>query len=166
MAEGELTRMRSALVHTEQLAAFAREIQLGEAIRLGHGESQAGGRQKPPILCDAFEAVIGALYLARGLNAVSAFMEPFISGQAEQLQGQTKLQDPKSQLQEWSQARGLSTPVYRTINISGPDHARIFEVEVSVSGEVMGIGSGKSKQLAEKEAARQALDIVGKQDIL
>jgi ribonuclease-3 len=165
MAEGDLTRMRSALVHTEQLAEFAQEIQLGEVLRLGHGEAQAGGRQKPPILCDAFEAVVGALYLAAGLKAVATFMQPFITAQTEYLQGPAKLQDPKSQLQEWSQARGLSTPIYHTSSISGPDHARIFEVIVSVSGEQIGTGSGKSKQLAEKEAARKALDIIGKQNI-
>ena len=158
MAEGDLTRMRSALVHTGQLAKFAQIIHLEKAMRLGHGEVQAGGRQKKPILCDAFEAVIGAIYLAGGLPSVNEFMIPLIEAKTLELQDHRLIQDPKSLLQEWSQARGYSTPTYKTIKVSGPDHARFFEVEIILNGEVLGLGTGLSKQIAEKEAARFAMN--------
>lgn len=157
MAEGDLTRMRSALVHTEQLAKFAQIIRLEKAMRLGHGELQAGGRQKNTILCDAFEAVIGAIYLASGLTSVNDFILPLIEEKTLELQLKIIIQDPKSQLQEWSQSRGLSTPTYQTQRVTGPDHARIFEVEVTLNGEVLGTGAGRSKQIAEKDAARNAM---------
>lgn len=160
MAEGNLTRMRSALVHTAQLAAFAEQIELGKALRLGHGELQAGGKHKPPLLCDAFEALIGAIYLHGGINAVTAFISPMIAEKCIELAQNQKIQDPKSQLQEWSQSRGLLTPSYNTKSVSGPDHAKVFEVEVIIDGRVLGSGTGRSKQIAAKNAARYALEVI------
>jgi len=160
MAEGDLTRMRSALVHTEQLARFAQLLSVGKALRLGNGEIQAGGRSKAPILCDAFEAIIGALYLASGLDSVIEFVHPFIESKVNELQDQLGILDPKSRLQEWSQARGLSTPIYLTKTITGPEHARSFVVEVQIQGEVLGTGQGRSKQVAEKAAAKNAFDLI------
>jgi ribonuclease III len=162
MAEGDLTRMRSALVHTEQLARNAQVLDLGRALRLGNGEIQAGGRLKVPILCDAFEAITGAIYLANGLDAVIEFVQPFIDSQLTELQDQLGILDAKSRLQEWSQARGMLTPTYFTKAISGPEHERSFEVEVKINGETLGTGQGRSKQAAEKAAAKNALITIDK----
>lgn len=161
MPEGDLTRMRSALVHTEKLAQFARELDLGNAIRLGKGEEQAGGRNRVPILCDTFEAVIGAIYLSAGIEGVTRFITPLLEPAAMDIITNHKIEDPKSRLQEWSQSHGLSTPVYDTRSISGPDHNKEFEVEVYINGQLYGSGRGHSKQQGAKQAARQALKKIG-----
>lgn len=158
MPEGDLTRMRSALVHTEQLAEFAQQIELGNAMRLGHGENQAGGRNRTALLCDTFEAVVGAIYLSKGIEGVMDFILPFIRPAAEDILLNHKTEDPKSKLQEWSQAQGLSTPTYVTQNMVGPDHDRIFDVAVVINGEIYGTGKGRSKQAAAKNAAQAALE--------
>ena len=158
MAEGDLTRMRSALVHTERLADFARQIDLGRAIHLGRGEIQAGGQDKDALLCDTFEAVVGAIYLSAGIEVTQQFMSPFCRQAADIALAGSSLDDPKSLFQQWAQARGLATPQYVTRNASGPDHARIFEVDVLVEGQVYGSGEGRSKQMATKLAAQDALD--------
>jgi ribonuclease-3 len=157
MDEGSLTRLRSALVRTEQLAAFAEEIQLGDALRLGHGEEVTGGRQRPALLCGAFEALIGALYLDSGLEAVSRFIEPRLERGAMAALDDESLIDARSILQMWSQAEMGVTPRYRTISSSGPDHERIFVVEVSVGTRVKARGNGRSKQLAAQAAASKAI---------
>lgn len=161
MAEGDLTRMRSALVHTEQLAVFARKVSLGDAMRLGRGEVQAGGRKRSALLCDTFEAVVGALYLDRGIEGVNAFMHPLLEEAAEDILINHKNEDPKSLLQEWAQSQGYQAPVYITRNAMGPDHSKIFELEVVIAGTVHGIGSGPSKSSAAKAAARAALQKLG-----
>ena len=153
--------MRAALVQSEKLADFARQIQLGRAIRLGHGEEQAGGRDRMPILCDTFEAVIGAIYLSAGLEGVSNFFKPMLEQGTKEVLNNHKIDDAKSQLQVWSQSQGLSVPFYNTTKIFGPDHNKIFEVEVLLDGKVYGKGEGHSKQQAAKEAARQALIQIG-----
>jgi ribonuclease-3 len=162
MAEGDLTRMRSSLVHTERLADFARQIDLGRAIHLGRGEIQAGGQDKDALLCDTFEAVVGALYLSAGIEVTQQFMAPFCRQAADITLAGNSLDDPKSLFQQWAQARGLATPQYVTRNISGPDHARTFEVDVLVEGQVYGSGIGRSKQIATKLAAQDALDHLDK----
>jgi ribonuclease-3 len=161
MPEGDLTRMRSALVHTEKLAQFAMELKLGNAIRLGRGEEQAGGRNRVPILCDTFEAIIGAVYLAAGIDGVNRFIIPLLDPAAMDIITNHKIEDPKSRLQEWSQSHGLSTPVYNTRSISGPDHNKEFEVEVVINGQLYGMGRGHSKQQGAKQAAKQALNKIG-----
>lgn len=161
MAEGELTRMRSALVRTDQLAEFARQIQLGNVIRLGHGEEESGGRQRSGLLCGTFEALVGALYLNSGLEAVNNFIEPLLSHVVSPTFGDRREQDPKSLLQEWVQSQGYGPPIYQTINTSGPEHDKIFEVQVTVDGQIYGHGEGHSKQIAAKSAARNALDQLG-----
>ncbi len=161
MPEGDLTRMRSALVHTGQLAMYARQINLGVAIRLGKGEEQAGGRDRTAILCDTFEALVGAIYLSAGIDGVRDFIKPLLEPAANDILVNHKIEDPKSQLQEWSQANGLSTPMYNTKNISGPDHNKIFEVEVIINQKIYGTGSGHSKQAGAKQAAREALQKIG-----
>ena len=161
MPEGDLTRMRSALVHTEQLAEFANQIELGKAMRLGHGESQAGGNNRPGLLCDTFEAVVGAIYLERDIAGVSEFISPFLLASAEDILINHKDEDPKSNLQEWAQAQGFPAPLYVTKNSSGPDHSKLFEVEVVINNQVYASGSGSSKQAATKSAAKAALDTLG-----
>ena len=161
MPEGDLTRMRSALVHTEQLAEFARSVNLGHAMRLGRGEVQTGGQDRDALLCDTFEALIGALYLHAGIGAVDNFIEPLLEGAADYILATHQNEDPKSQLQEWAQGRGFSAPLYVTRTANGPDHAKIFEIDVLIGGDVYGSGSGHSKQSAAKDAARMALVRIG-----
>ena len=118
MSEGQLTRLRSALVRTEQLAEFARQIDLGDAMRLGRGEGRAGGRQREALLCGTFEALIGALYLDSGLRSVKKFMEPRLNSAAQLILLKRKDQDPKSLLQEMVQSQGYPPPQYRTVSAS------------------------------------------------
>jgi len=153
MNEGQLTRLRSELVRTEQLAAFARELHLGEALLLGKGEETTGGRQRPALLCAGYEALIGALFLDAGMEAVSAFTEERLKDTAECFLRSDSLLDARSKLQMWAQAEMGETPHYRTIDTSGPDHAREFVVEVSIAHELFGEGKGRSKQEAAKHAA-------------
>lgn len=161
MPEGDLTRMRSALVHTEQLAEFAGKIDLGKAMRLGRGETQAGGRTRPALLCDTFEALIGALYLDGGIPAVNHLIEQLLIDAAEDILENNKNEDPKSLFQEWAQSQGYPAPQYVTKNSFGPDHSKIFEVEVVIDGKPYGSGSGQSKQAAAKTAAHLALVKLG-----
>jgi ribonuclease-3 len=160
MPEGHLTRLRSALVRTENLAKFANEIDLGEAILLGHGENEGGGRERPALLCGAFEAFIGALFLDKGIQMVQKFIAPMLENAAIQILSGNKDKDPKSVLQEWAQSQGLGTPVYRTIAAHGPDHAKTFEVEVYINKNLYGSGIGNSKQTAAKAAAESALRVL------
>jgi len=157
MAEGELTRMRSALVRTEQLAEFARSLDLGAAMRLGHGEDQAGGRRRDVLLCATFEAVIGALYLQSDIKTIQSLIHPMLEQTSERVLLSSDFLDPKGRLQEWSQMQKLGVPKYVTVNISGPDHDRKFEVEVQIGDKAFGRGIGHSKQLAEFVAAQTAL---------
>lgn len=161
MAEGELTRLRSALVRTDQLAEFARKIGLPGALRLGRGEMEGGGRQRQAVLCAAFEALVGALYLNTGIQAVEKFVFPLLRQAVGEILSSNKDLDPKSMLQEWLQANGFKPPEYRTVAARGPDHAKTFEVEVLVNGETYGRGEGYSKQMAAKQAARAALKKLG-----
>ena len=162
MAEGELTRMRSALVCTPQLAEFARALDLGTAMRLGHGEDQAGGRERDVLLCATFEALIGAIYLQNDIAVVQRFVHPMLENVSEQFSLRLDLSDPKSALQEWSQGRKFGIPQYVTVQAIGPDHDRKFEVEVLLDGKIAGRGSGRSKQIAARLAAQAALDAIEK----
>ena len=155
--EGDLTRMRSALVRTEQLAGFARRLNLGDAMLLGRGEVQAGGRVRDVLLCATFEALVGAIYLQCGLPVVQDFIYPMLENYLADRVLDEETYDPKSRLQEWSQGQRLGIPHYSTISSSGPDHDRTFVVEVEVNGKVLGSGHGSSKQAAARNAARDAL---------
>ena len=160
MREGELTRLRSALVRTEQLAEFASQNGFGSALRLGRGESQAGGRTRIALLCACFEAVVGALYLDSGFESVRTFIEPLLEPAASQIVAQNRDMDAKSRLQELIQAQGGATPQYRTISSSGPEHNKTFEIEVLVNGQVYGRGLGSNKQTAAQQAAEAALQAI------
>ncbi|MBL8099505.1 MAG: ribonuclease III [Anaerolineales bacterium] len=155
MPEGNLTKIRSFLVRNERLAEFARKLDLGNAIRLGRGEKTSGGHLRESVLGSTFEALIGAMYLDSDLNKVKKFVIPLFESVKESLLDE--LEDAKSELQETSQALKLGTPHYRVINVSGPDHARTYEVEVLIAGEAKGRGTGTSISLAERSAARSAL---------
>jgi ribonuclease III len=156
MPEGDLTKMRSALVRNEQLAKFARTLELGHALRLGRGESASGGNERDNLLGSAFEALIGALFLDAGLARVEAFVHPILEETREIILNE--IHDPKSKLQEWAQSQKLGSPRYRVIGTSGPDHAVVFEMVVEIAGEVKGHGSGSSKSYAEHAAAQEALN--------
>ncbi len=157
MTEGELTSYRAALVGTPQLAVFGRQWGVGQVMRLGRGEDDGGGRQRERLLCSTFEAIIGALYLDAGLEAVMEVVHPLLGPAVEQIMIQRHDQDPKSRLQEWSQSQGLGIPHYHQVSVSGPDHDRTFEFEVTINGKVYGRGTGSSKHAASKDAARNAL---------
>ncbi len=161
MAEGYLTRMRSALVGTKQLAAYARKLELGGALRLGRGEDEGGGRNRNTLLCATFEAIVGALFLDAGIEAVKAFVEPMLEPVAEKIIEQRDDLDPKSTLQEWAQANGKGVPLYRELSVTGPDHERLYTIEVVIDGAVYASGQGSSKQAAGKSAAAEALDNLG-----
>lgn len=155
MPEGDLTKVRSALVRNERLAVFARQLELGRAMRLGRGELSSGGRDRENLLGSTFEALIGALYLEAGLKEVESWVIPLLEGVREMVLNE--IQDPKSQLQEWTQAEKIGTPAYHVIGTHGPDHAKIFDVRVAVGERIFGMGSGPSKQAAEQAAAADAL---------
>jgi ribonuclease-3 len=157
MAEGHLTRMRSALVRTEQLAEFARQLNLGPSMRLGRGELHGGGRHRPALLCATFEALIGALYLQGEISSVREFLFPILERFADGLVLQPDVYDAKSRLQEWAQANKFGIPRYETRSAEGPDHAKTFVVEVVVNGAISGTGIGHNKQIAAQAAAADAL---------
>jgi ribonuclease III len=161
MAEGSLTRLRAALVGNDQLAIFAQQAGLDRAMRLGRGEEESGGRDRPVLLGSTFEALVGALYLDRGIEAVLAYVEPFLEDATRQILSGRKDQDPKSLLQEWAQSQGFGTPYYQTVAAQGPDHDKTFEVVVVVGGKIYGRAAGHSKQMAAKAAARAAITSLG-----
>ena len=153
--EGDLTKVRSHLVRNEHLAEFARQIDLGGALRLGRGERTSGGYLRDSVLGSAFEALLGAIYLDSDFDKVRNFMLPFLEPVQDTILDEVN--DPKGQFQEEVQAYKMGPILYRVISTSGPDHARMYEVEVEINGKVMGRGSGSSKANAEREAARDAL---------
>lgn len=161
MAEGEMTKLRSALVRTEQLAEFAKKFNLGSQMLLGRGEAESGGRERPNLLCATFEALVGAIYLDGGIEVVQNFLEPLIAETAEEIILNSKERDPKSELQEWAQSKGSGTPVYKTASVRGPEHAKTFVVEVWIGDQYYGKGEGPNKRVAAKNAAKCALNKLG-----
>lgn len=157
LPEGNLTRLRASLVRTETLAEFARARSLGSCLLLGHGEEENGGRDRDSILCAAFEAVVGAIYLDQGLTVTREYVEPLFLPAAERILAEELDKDSKSLLQEWSQAELGLTPVYHTVETRGPDHEKEFTIHVLIGEEVYGEGVGPNKQTAAQRAAREAL---------
>lgn len=157
MDEGELTSLRAALVRANTLADFAREWDLGVALQVGYGESESGGRERIPILCATFEAVIGAVYLDQGLDKVKALMNPLIEPALTKIMAEQLHKDAKSEFQVWAQARYGITPHYDVVSTSGPDHAKVFTVSVMIGEKSWGTGDGRSKQAAAQAAAREAM---------
>jgi ribonuclease-3 len=157
MDEGELTSLRAALVRAETLATFARTMELGRYLRLGYGEAETGGRDRTPILCAAFEAVVGAIYLDQGVEPVRKLVEPLISPALVQIRARSLHKDAKSEFQVWAQKYFNLTPRYKVLSSEGPDHAKTFTVQVIVGQQSWGEGSGRSKQAAQQAAATAAL---------
>jgi ribonuclease III len=159
---GKLSKGLARLVSAASVHAAARRLKLGSHLRLGPGEEKTGGREKKRLLADAYEAVLGAIYLESGLPAAAAFLErtllePTLKGHSEGLERP----DHKSALQEWLQQRGLATVEYRVRNESGPEHHKTFEVEVWHDGRKLAASEGHSKKEAEQAAAMQALESLG-----
>jgi ribonuclease-3 len=157
LAEGEMTRLRSVLVRRDALARVAKAISLGDYLYLGKGEKAGGGRQKSTNLAGALEALLAAVFLDRGINATRELVLRLLGEELEAAMCLAKGTDYKSQLQEFVQSRYRATPSYRLLRESGSDHARQFTVEVVIDDRVLGQGAGRSKKMAETEAARQAL---------
>jgi ribonuclease-3 len=155
--EGLLTSLRAALVCTRALAEFAEQIDLGEHLLLGHGEEEGGGRSRPAVLCGAFEALMGALYLDQGVPKVNEFILPLLNPALEHILRNNLDKDAKSTLQELSQAHLGHTPRYRTVDAHGPDHDKVFTIAVVINGVTYGKGEGRSKQHAAQAAAEEAL---------
>jgi ribonuclease-3 len=163
MPEGEMARLRASVVNTQALADLARSIGLGEEMRLGKGEELSGGRGKPSLLADVLEALIGAVFIDRGMPAArDALLELFRPRVAES-EAQVERFDAKNALQEAVVRQRGVFPMYRTAS-SGPDHDKRFDAHVFIDGELYGTGTGRSKKEAEHGAARTALEQLGDSD--
>ena len=156
--EGQLTRLRASLVRRETLAELARQLELGPHLRLGGGELKSGGRERDSILADAFEALLGAIYLDGGLPAARAWLERIFAPRLAQLSLADVRKDPKTRLQEWLQARRLPLPDYEVITVAGEGHSQSFRVQCSVPGLAQDAeAEAGSRRRAEQEAAAQVL---------
>lgn len=157
--EGRLSRLRATLVKGETLAEIARELEMGDHLILGPGELKSGGHRRTSILADAFEAVIGAVYLDGGLEACRQLIASFYQARLDSLTSESLLKDPKTRLQEYLQARQLPLPDYRVSAVSGEAHAQVFQVECMANGALLCVtGKGHSRRKAEQAAATQALE--------
>ncbi|EKQ67920.1 ribonuclease III [Leptolyngbyaceae cyanobacterium JSC-12] len=158
--EGELTPLRASLVDASQLAKFAIALELGTQLRLGRGAEQDGGRTNPNLLSSAFEAIVGAYFLDTGsdIHLVRMYVVPFFESVVDTLEVIAPAINYKSRFQEWAQANHRENPTYAIAHESGPDHAKTYVTEVFVNGKFYGRGTGRKKQDAEKDAARDALD--------
>lgn len=161
-SEGDLSRMRAALVNSSVLAEKAATLKLGALLRLGKGEERSEGRSKPSILAGAFEALLGGIYQDGGYETARRVVERyFLADVTEKTLGQ---RDYKTRLQEISQMLFHEPPVYRLVSELGPDHDKRFVTEIAVGGKISGKGEGKSKKQSEQEAAKRALDELQKRD--
>jgi len=159
--EGQLSKSRAGLVNARSLEDAARRIRLGEHLRLGRGEEKTGGREKPTLLADAFEAVVAAVYLDSGLVATREMLTRLLFEQTLESRGaRIADSDRKSALQEFLQGRGEAPAEYRLSGESGPDHQKVFQVEVWINGERMASGEGSTKKEAEQRAAQSAMEIL------
>lgn len=156
--EGKLTELRAHLVRRDTLARAASRLQLGDFLQLGRGEDAAGGRKRPTNMARTYEALVGAIFLDSGIAKVRAFVKRSLGEELAALRKSGMPYDPKSKLQEVVQSRWQTTPSYKLLHTEGPDHARRFTVQVMVAGRSVGVGEGRSKQMAEKQAAQHALD--------
>ena len=157
--EGELTSIRSALVNTNTLSSLAQELSIGDLLLLSKGEAKDKGRARSFILANTFEAVIGAIYLDQGYEAAKSFIEETVFPLTREIVEKRLWLDAKSDFQEKSQDRASITPSYETLDQSGPDHDKIFKIGVFLGEEMIAEGEGQSKQEAEQNAARNALEI-------
>lgn len=156
--EGDLTSFRAALVRTKSLASLAQKLELGNHLKLSRGEEETGGRQNPSILANTVEALVGALYLDQGMEMTKNFLQENLLPQIGEIIRTESYKDSKSRLQEIVQTEKRVAPIYKILKYSGPDHARQFTVGVYVENKLLGKGQGRSKQAAEEQAARIALE--------
>lgn len=161
LPEGELTKLRAAIVCENSLYELAQQLQLGNGLLLGNGERQGGGDKRPSVLADAAEAVLAAIFLDGGMEAAERFVLPFIREKAEIIVRGHHTVDYKTSLQEIVQKNHQETLAYRLKEESGPDHDKRFVIEVLINSNVIASGEGKSKKLAEQAAARAALELMG-----
>jgi ribonuclease III len=160
-SEGQLSKSRARLVNAASLCIAARRLNLGNYLRLGKGEEKTGGREKPALLADAFEALVAAIYLDAGLSATREFVKRALLDTAMEVEGsRLELSDHKSALQEFLQARGLPSARYALVREAGPDHQKTFWMQVDVPGFVNATGTGLNKKEAEQSAAAQALELL------
>lgn len=157
MAEGEMTRLRAALVRTESLAQLAQDLHVGEALFIGKGEASTGGRLRDHNLCGAFEAIIGAMYLDQGLQAVKDFVIPRLTALQQDVMDDAIRKDARSQFQEWAQALLNITPHYHVVDTEGPEHEKIYHVDAMLAHHPVARGKGRTKRAAAQDAARVAL---------
>lgn len=160
LSEGEMSKVRAYLVKEDSLERIALTFDLGHYLLLGKGEEQTGGREKPSILADAFEALVAAVYLDGGLDMAFPFVEGIFRPVIAEASTGAMDRDYKTRLQEFCQARYGRAPGYRLVAESGPDHDKTFEVEISVGNRPLGRGRGRSKKEAEQRAAQDALEIL------
>ncbi|MCL4397495.1 ribonuclease III [Patescibacteria group bacterium] len=156
--EGKLTNLRSAIVRTETLGKLARELHYGDFLLISKGEEHGGGRENLSLLANTFEAVLGAIYLDQGLPAAKTFLEKHLFSQMDKLTADRSIYDYKSKLQEVIQNKEKVAPAYEMISETGPDHDKTFTIAVKAGRRELARGTGKSKQEAEQEAARIALE--------
>jgi len=161
--EGTLTNIRSLLVNTKNLSNVANRLNFGDRLKLSRGEEESKGRSNTSLLADVFEAFIGALYLDQGFEETSNFLKKTLLFKVQELVQKKSFKDPKSLLQEEVQAKKQSSPIYRVIAETGPAHKKLFTVGAFVGNNMLGIGTGKSKQEASEIAAKQSLERIGKQ---
>jgi len=159
-AEGQLSKMRAAVVNEKTLAILAKSLQIQDVVRLGKGEAQTGGNEKASILSSTFEALIAAIYLDGGFNAVYPVVRHIFAPLFVEERDLMAFYDHKTQLQEIVQARWKITPTYHLIEAHGPDHAKVFEIEVKMNGKTLAVATGSSKKDAEQNAARAAIKSV------
>lgn len=157
LPEGELSKRKSYLVSAPALAGFAEDLPIGRSLRLGVGEERSGGRAKPSLLADTVEAVLGAIFLDGGIEPVRRIVTPLLERVLEE-RPRALEHDPKTRLQEEIQARGWELPAYVLVAEEGPDHEKRFTVECRVRDRSAGRGIGRSKKIAEQEAAAEALE--------
>ncbi len=156
--EGTLTNLRSLMVNTKSLSDTARELNMGQLLKLSKGEEESKGRENATLLENSFEAFIGALFLDQGITSVVKFLDGVLFPKTQDIVNKRVLKDPKSLLQEKVQAQKQSSPIYKVLEEIGPAHAKNFKVGVFVNGKIFGEGKGKSKQIAEESAAKAALE--------
>lgn len=155
--EGDLSKLRAAIVNEEQLAELAREIKIGEYMLLGKGESQTGGSDKPSLLSDTYEAILGAIYLDRGFDKAVKVIKKNFEAVINKVGGVGYISDFKTRLQEVVQGKFHTIPRYRTAKETGPDHSKTFEINLFIGSDLISTGRGASKKAAEQDAAREAL---------
>jgi len=159
--EGELTSLRAKIVQTKTLAQVAEKLELGHFIKMSKGEEATGGRQNTSILADLTEATIGSIYLDGGINSAQEFIKKNILKDYDELIQKAQVEDYKSKLQELVQAQNSLAPTYKVISEIGPDHDKEFTIQVNYFDKPQQIGTGKSKQIAQQDAAKKALEKLG-----